>query len=84
VQDIVAGTEALAAVDGGFSLEVFRPNVMIGPVLSQSGGKFIPGNHSENSKLNGRPLVLISSYAVKFISFDRTKHNTLGVQADML
>jgi peptidoglycan/xylan/chitin deacetylase (PgdA/CDA1 family) len=85
VQDIVAGTEALAAVDGGFfSLKYLDSNVMIGPVLSQIGGKFIPGNNSENSKLNGRPLVLISSYAVKFISFDRTKHNTLaGVQAAM-
>lgn len=85
VQDIVAGTEALAAVDGGFfSLKYLDSNVMIGPVLSQSVGRFIPGNHSENSKLNGRPLVLISSYAVKFSSFDRTKHNTLaGVQADM-
>lgn len=85
VQEIVAGTAALAAVDGGFfSLKYLDSNVMIGPVLSQSAGKFIPGNHSENSKLNGRPLVLISSYAVKFIAFDRTKHNTLvGVQADM-
>ncbi len=85
VPEIVAGTEALAAVDGGFfSLKYLDSNVMIGPVLSQGVGKFIPGNYSENSKLNGRPLVLISPAAVKFISFDRTKHNTLvGVQADM-
>lgn len=85
VQDIVAGTEALAAVDGGFfSLKYLDSNVMIGPILSQSGDRFIPGNHGENSKLNGRPLVLISSYAVKFIAFERSKHNTLaGVQADM-
>jgi peptidoglycan/xylan/chitin deacetylase (PgdA/CDA1 family) len=73
VPEIVAGTEALAAVDGGFfSLKYLDSNVMIGPVLSQGVGKFIPGNHSENSKLNGRPLVLISPAAVKFISFDRT------------
>jgi peptidoglycan/xylan/chitin deacetylase (PgdA/CDA1 family) len=85
VQEIVAGTEALAAVDGGFfSLKYLDSNVMIGPVLSRSVGKFIPGNNSENRKLAGRPLVLISSYAVKFISFDPIKHNTsVGVQADM-
>lgn len=57
---------------------------MIGPVLSQSFGKFIPGNNSENRKLAKRPLVLISPQAVKFLPFAPTKHNTLaGVQADM-
>jgi len=36
---------------GGFFSKVFKPNVMIGPVLSQIAGiagKFIPGNNSEN------------------------------------
>lgn len=85
VQEILAGTEAVAAVDGGFfSLKYLDSNVMIGPVLSQIAGKFIPGNNSENRKLARRPLVLISSQAVKFIAFDPTKHNTLeGVKADM-
>lgn len=85
VQEIIAGTEALAAVDGGFfSLKYLDSNVMIGPVLSQSAGKFIPGNNSENRKLSKRPLVLISPSTVKFIAFEPTKHNTLaGVQADM-
>lgn len=85
VQEIIAGTEALAAVDGGFfSLKYLDSNVMIGPVLSQNVGKFIPGNNSENRKLTKRPLVLISPQAVKFIPFVPTKHNTLaGVQADM-
>ena len=85
VQEIVADTEAVAAVDGGFfSLKYLDSNVMIGPVLSQSAGEFIPGNNSENRKLAGRPLVLISSQAVNFIPFDPLKHNTLsGVKADM-
>ncbi len=86
VQEIVADTEAVAAVDGGFfSLKYLDSNVMIGPVLSQSAGEFIPGNNSENRKLARRPLVLISSQAVNFIPFDPIKHNTLsGVKADML
>lgn len=85
VPEIVAGTEAIAAVDGGFfSLKYLDSNVMIGPVLSQSEGKFIPGNKSENLKLARRPLVLIGSYAVKFIPFAPTRHNTLeGVKLDM-
>jgi peptidoglycan/xylan/chitin deacetylase (PgdA/CDA1 family) len=84
VEEIVAGTEAVAAVDGGFfSMEFLNSNVMIGPVLSQSG-EFIPGNASENPRLIGRPLVLIGSQAVKFIAFDPFKHNALeGIQADM-
>jgi len=85
VPEIVAGTEAVAAVDGGFfSLEFLDSNVMIGPVLSQSTGEFIPGNASENRLLIGRPLVLMSPQAVQFIPFDPLKHNTLeGVQAEM-
>ena len=86
VPDILAGTEAVAAVDGGFfSLKFLDSNVMIGPVLSQSGNTFVPGNEGENPKLAGRPLVLISPQAVKFIPFDPLKHNTLdGIQAEML
>lgn len=85
VQEIIAGTEAVAAVDGGFfSMESLESNLMIGPVFSQSAGHFIPGNQSENRRLIGRPLVLISPHAVKFVGFDPAKHNTLeGVQADM-
>lgn len=85
VQQIVAGTKAVAAVDGGFfSMEQLNSNVMIGPVLSQSTGKFIPGNASENLRLIGRPLVLISSQTAKFVAFDPFKHNSPeGIQADM-
>jgi len=52
VQEIVDGTEAIAAVDGGLS-KVFKPNVM-GPVLSQIAGiagKFIPGNMKKSQSL---------------------------------
>lgn len=85
VAEILERTNAAAAVDGGFfSLEYLDSNVMIGPVLSQSSRQFIPGNASENPRLNGRPLVLMGSQEVRFIPFDAQQHNTLvGIQAEM-
>ncbi|MBV9389003.1 MAG: polysaccharide deacetylase family protein [Chroococcidiopsidaceae cyanobacterium CP_BM_ER_R8_30] len=85
VPQIIAGTNATAAVDGGFfSMRYLNSNEMIGPVLSQNEHKFIPGLKYENTRSVGRPLVLISPRAVKFIPFDQTKHNTLaGIQAEM-
>lgn len=85
VPEILAGTAAVAGVDGGFfSLKSLDSNVMIGPVLSQSVNTFVPGNRNDNPKLIGRPLVLISPQSVKFIPFDPLKHNTLeGIQAEM-
>ncbi len=79
VPEILAGTNAVGAVDGGFfSLEYLDSNVMIGPVLSQSSRQFVPGNASENPRLNGRPLVLIAPDQVKFVPFDAAQHNTLA------
>jgi|LakMenEpi03Aug12_release.lakeMendotaPanAssembly.Ray.scaffolds.fasta_scaffold00704_51 biofilm PGA synthesis lipoprotein PgaB len=76
---ILEGTNAIGAVDGGFfSLEYLNSNVMIGPVLSQSTRRFIPGNPSENPRLSGRPLVLISPSRVQFIPFHPVHHNTLA------
>ncbi len=85
VEEIIADTNVAAAVDGGFfSLKYLDSNVMVGPVLSQSTGEFVPGNPGENPLLIGRPLVLISGNSVKFIPFDPTRHNTLeGIQAEM-
>ncbi len=85
VPEIIAGTEAVAAVDGGFfSLKFLDSNVMIGPVLSQINNKFIPGYRGETPKLAGRPLVLISPDAAKFIGFDPNLHNTLeGIETAM-
>jgi len=85
VPQIIAGTDAAAAVDGGFfSMHYLDSNEMIGPVYSQNENKFIPGFKYENTKSTGRPLVLISPQAVKFIPFDPTKYNTLkGIQAEM-
>ncbi|WP_404785387.1 polysaccharide deacetylase family protein [Altericista sp. CCNU0014] len=85
VPEILAGTGAIAGVDGGFfSLESLDSNKMIGPVFSQYTGRFIPGNPGEISKLVGRPLVLINPFRVKFIPFRLDKHNTLvGVQSEM-
>ncbi|MFH7242938.1 MAG: polysaccharide deacetylase family protein [Spirulina sp.] len=79
VPEILVGTNAVGAVDGGFfSLEYLDSNVMIGPVLSQSSRRFVPGNASENPRLNGRPLVLIAPEQVKFVPFEATQHNTLA------
>jgi peptidoglycan/xylan/chitin deacetylase (PgdA/CDA1 family) len=85
VGEIIAKTNALAAVDGGFfSLEYLDSNVMVGPVYSQSTGKFVPGNPKEIRRIAGRPLVLISPTQVKFIPFDPQKHSTLaGIQAEL-
>jgi len=85
VQEILAQSEAIAGVDGAFfSLEFLDSNTLIGPVASQSTGKFIPGNPGENPLLNGRPLVLLNANSVQFIPFDATRHNTLaGVRQEM-
>ncbi len=85
VPEILSGTEAIAAVDGGFfSLKFLDSNVMIGPVLSQVNNKFIPGYRGELSKLAGRPLVLISPQSAEFIGFDPAQHNSLeGIEAVM-
>jgi poly-beta-1,6-N-acetyl-D-glucosamine N-deacetylase len=87
VPEILAksGTNAIAAVDGGFfSLKSLNSNVMIGPVYSQTTKEFIPGSNWDIEKITGRPLVLISPGEVRFIPFDPQKHNTLaGVQVEM-
>lgn len=77
VQDIIEGTGAVAAVDGGFfSLEYLDSNVMIGPVLSHNTGQFIPSSGWEMPIIKGRPLVLISADRVQFVPFDPNKHNS--------
>ncbi|KST62830.1 polysaccharide deacetylase family protein [Mastigocoleus testarum] len=85
VPDIIKNTGAVAAVDGGFfSLKYLNSNVMIGPVLSQRGEGFIPGNPGEIPKLTGRPLVLINNKMAKFVFFNSEKHNTLeGIQSEL-
>ena len=84
VPEILATTQAIAGVDGGFfSLRSLDSNIMIGPVFSQAG-QFVPGNPSENRKLASRPLVLISPFSAEFVPFDPLKHNTLnGISAEM-
>lgn len=77
VEEIIANTKAIAAVDGTyFSLEALDSNKLIGPVLSQSTGTFVPGSSNENRLIQGRPLVLINNKTVKFVPFDPTLHNT--------
>lgn len=85
VKTIIAPTNALAAVDGGFfSLESLHSNVMVGPVYSQNTRRFIPGNPLEIRRIADRPLVLISPTVVRFIPFDPDRHNTLaGLQAEL-
>ena len=83
--ELVANSEAVAAVDGTFfSLEFLDSNTMIGPVMGQNTGEFIPGSEGDIYKLKNRPLVLMNPQDVKFLSFDPKKHNTLsGIQAEM-
>ncbi|MBI4785103.1 MAG: polysaccharide deacetylase family protein [Oscillatoriophycideae cyanobacterium NC_groundwater_1537_Pr4_S-0.65um_50_18] len=85
VEEIIAGTPAVAAVDGGFfSLEYLDSNVMVGPVMSQNTQAFMPSNPKEVRLLTGRPLVLLSPDKVMFVPFDPEKHNTLaGIQAEL-
>ncbi|MGA7932100.1 MAG: polysaccharide deacetylase family protein [Kovacikia sp.] len=87
VPEILAksGTGAIAAVDGSFfSLESLDSNEMLGPILSQVEGQFIPGKRGEIPLINNRPLVLISPTGVKFVPFNNLKHNTLeGIQAEL-
>jgi peptidoglycan/xylan/chitin deacetylase (PgdA/CDA1 family) len=85
VPEIMEGTEIGAAVDGGFfSLEYLDSNVMIGPVMSQNEGEFIPGDRNDIPFIEGRPLVLISPTEVRFIPFDPKLHNSReGVEAEM-
>ncbi len=79
VNEIIANTDIVAAVDGGFfSMQYLDSNTMIGPVFSRSTRQFVPGEPGENPLLNGRPLVLISDGGVRFIPFDADQHNTLA------
>jgi poly-beta-1,6-N-acetyl-D-glucosamine N-deacetylase len=85
VPEIIANTPAIAAVDGGFfSLESLDSNVMIGPVLSQKTGRFVPGNPKELPLLKNRPLVLINPNTVKFVPFDPSRHSTqAGIESEL-
>lgn len=82
VEEIIANTGAIAAVDGGFfSLKELDSNTMIGPVLSQNAG-FVPGYDGEIGKLQGRPLVIITDQWVRYFPFDPALHNNLeGIEA---
>ncbi len=83
VQDIVEGTGAIAAVDGGFfSMELLDSRQMIGPVLSHNTGEFVQGLENANASIKGRPLVLLGPDAALFVPYDAEQHNTLaGIQA---
>ncbi len=85
VSEIIKGTSAIAAVDGGFfSLESVDSNIMIGPVLSQKTGRFVPGNPKELPLLKNRPLVLINPDTVKFVPFDPSRHSTqAGIESEL-
>lgn len=83
IAEFVTKGPAVAAVDGTFfSLEYLDSNVMVGPVFSQSTGRFVPGNRYDVSRSEGRPLVVMSPNLVEFIPFDSDRHNTLaGIKA---
>lgn len=85
VQDIIANTDIVAAVDGGFfSLEYLDSNQMIGPVYSQNTQQFIPGDRNDIYRLINRPLVMMNATGVQFIPFNPDVHNSLeGLQTEM-
>jgi peptidoglycan/xylan/chitin deacetylase (PgdA/CDA1 family) len=85
ILDNYINRKAIVGVAGGFfSLEFLDSNQMIGPVLGQNSGKFIPGRKDDNVFLTNRPLVLIGPRSVKFVPFNHEKHNTLeGIRAEM-
>ena len=85
VQDIIANTDIVAAVDGGFfSLEYLDSNQMIGPVYSQNTQQFIPGDRNDIYRLTNRPLVMISPTSIQFLPFNPDAHNSLdGIQTEM-
>lgn len=85
VSEIIEGTGAIAAVDGGFfSLKELDSNTMIGPVLSQNAG-FVPGYEGEIGKLTDRPLVVITDKWARFVPFDPDRHNTReGIEGEAL
>lgn len=88
VQNIIRGTEAIAAVDGTFfSLRYLTSNKLFGPALSsisRNEENFIPGDPGENPLLANRPLVLIGPESANFVPFDPDRHNTMeGLQAEL-
>lgn len=84
VHEIIANTRAIAAVDGAFfSMKYLDSNQMIGPVLSHNTGQFVPDTLDTQGRIQGRPLVLISEDAVRFVPYDAARHNTLaGIRAE--
>ncbi|MGF1492344.1 MAG: polysaccharide deacetylase family protein [Microcoleaceae cyanobacterium] len=84
LEEMMQESPAIAAVDGAFfSLKHWKP-IMIGPIVSQDSGEFLPGNRSEYPKLKGRPLVLIGEQSVQFIPFDPVKHNSMaGIKQEL-
>jgi len=85
VQDVIADTGAIAAVDGTFfSLERLDSNALIGPVLAQNHQKFIPANSNDLQRIKNRPLVLIGPDTAKFVPFDPQQHNSLsGIRTEL-
>ncbi|MFB2836754.1 polysaccharide deacetylase family protein [Floridanema evergladense] len=85
LQNILEGTDAVAAVDGAFfSLRSMASNEMIGPIFSHNRQQFIPSGAGELPRIAGRPLVLIGSQTAKFTPFNPNKHNSLaGIRTEM-
>ncbi len=85
VVEIANKAETFTAVDGTFfSLESLDSNIMIGPILSQNTGKFIPGSAGDIDKIKDRPLGLMGPQDLKFVPFDPKRHNSLlGVKKEM-
>ncbi len=85
VAEIIDRNNVVAGIDGAFfMMHDSESNQLVGPSLSQTDKQFHPGTAYEVMKSAGRPLVLMSAEAIKFIPFDPNLHNTLeGVRNEL-
>ncbi len=85
VAEIIDRHNIVAGIDGAFfMMHDSESNQLVGPSLSQTDNEFHQGTAYEVTKSAGRPLVLMSADAVKFIPFDPKLHNTLaGIQDEL-
>ncbi len=85
VAEIIDRHNIVAGIDGAFfMMHDSESNQLVGPSLSQTDKQFHPGTAYEVMKSAGRPLVLMSADAIKFVPFEPKQHNTLaGVQNEL-
>lgn len=79
VGTFVAREKAEAGINGGFFAfaKLHSSNSdMVGPYLAHNEGHFVSGAEQFDKSLRGRPVVLLSSTAVRFVPFSPETFNT--------